>query len=140
MVHERVPAVRIHICCLLHCEVVGWKAANLWAWEERQRKWTCWDISDSSFTWCCLSEETGWHVCNNARSFPGIQMVKPPRRPGNTLLWRAAWARGCDPAAERRPSPTLYRPLKHLCHTPKPTDSLQFTDWTQHAPTHDYFG
>jgi len=30
----------------------------------------------------------GWHVCNNARSCPGTQMVKPPRLPGNTLLRR----------------------------------------------------
>ncbi len=46
---------------------------------------------DSSITWCCISAESGWHVCNSTRSFPGIQMVKPPRQAGNTLLWRVLW-------------------------------------------------
>ncbi len=87
MVHERVPAVRIHICCLLYCEVVGWKAANLWAWEEKQRKWRH-KGQYSSITWCCISAESGWHVCNSTRSFPGMQRVKPPKQAGNTLLWR----------------------------------------------------
>lgn len=96
----------------------------------------------SSITWCCISGENGWHVYNSTRSFfrdTDGETTKAGRTHPSVESF-AAWARGCDPAAERRPSPTLYGPLKHLCHPPKPTVSLQFTDWTQHAPTHNYFG
>lgn len=49
-----------------------------------RNKWQCSSIT--CYKWRSWAR-AGWHVCNNARSCPGIQMVKPLRQPGNTLLW-----------------------------------------------------
>ncbi len=137
---ESQQYVSTYAACFI-VKLLGGKAANLWAWEEKQRKWRHkWQYS--SITWCCISAESGWHVCNSTRSFSRDaegETTKASRKHPSVESF-AAWARGCDPAAERRPSTTLYRPLKHLFHPPKPTVSLQFTDWTQHAPTHGYNG
>ena len=35
VVHEGVPAVRVHVHTLLHREVVGRKTGNLWSWKEK---------------------------------------------------------------------------------------------------------